>query len=45
MLFIAVLGAVAYVVAVCQARRNQRAEDDEATNAWENEGGAPLSDV
>lgn len=45
MLFIAVAGAVAYIAhAVCQGRR-ERAQDDEAVSTWENEGGAPLSDV
>jgi hypothetical protein len=40
MLAIAVAGAVAYIVVVCRARRTQRAEDEEAVGAWENEGGA-----
>jgi hypothetical protein len=40
MLAIAVAGAVAYIVIVCQARRTQRVQDEEAVSTWENEGGA-----
>jgi hypothetical protein len=41
-LFIAIAGAVAYITAVCQAQRRKKAENEEATGAWENEGGAPV---
>jgi hypothetical protein len=40
LLVIAVAGAVAYIVAVCQSRRAQKAQDEEAVSTWENEGGA-----
>jgi hypothetical protein len=41
-LFIAIAGAVAYITAVCQVQRRKKAQDEEATGAWENEGGAPV---
>ncbi|MGA8708214.1 MAG: hypothetical protein WB646_14645 [Steroidobacteraceae bacterium] len=45
-LFITVAAAVAYIAhAVCQGRRREKAHEDEAVSTWENEGGAPLSDV
>jgi hypothetical protein len=40
MLAIAVAGAVAYIVVACRDRRTQRIEEEEAVDAWENEGGA-----
>jgi hypothetical protein len=40
--FIAIAAAMAYIAAVvCRAHRRQKAQDEEAASAWENEGGAP----
>ena len=41
LMFVAVAGAVAYVTALMQARRAERAQDAKAVSTWEGEGGSP----